>query len=502
MKNNKSFRRCVALLCALGAFLLISPAATAQTDITAAFTDANFRAEVRTALGKAADAPIYDTDNFAAVTELNVSNKNIASLAGLEYFTALTQLYCYGNSLTSLPALPATLTLLDCGENRLTSLPTLPDALTYYLHCYNTQLTSLPALPAALTRLSCGNNQLTSLPALPDALIYLYCRNNSLTNITLNSNARYEYIDVRNNYLPGTTSITGFTGTWDTGDNFLFTPQRTAQADITAAFTDANFRAEVRTALGKAADAPIYDTDNFAAVTELNVSNKNIASLAGLEYFTALTQLYCYGNSLTSLPALPATLTLLDCGENRLTSLPTLPDALTYYLHCYNTQLTSLPALPAALTRLSCGNNQLTSLPALPDALIYLYCRNNSLTNITLNSNARYEYIDVRNNYLPGTTGITGFSGTWDTGDNFLFTPQRTGTATESPASTALRATATGEGLWLTGLTPGTPVAVYNLLGQLISAESARATGQSITLKKRGVYIITNAGNRIKAVFN
>ncbi|MBL0054327.1 MAG: leucine-rich repeat domain-containing protein [Bacteroidetes bacterium] len=45
--------------------------------------------------------------------------------------------------------------------------------LTIYIA--SNQLTSLPALPNSLTTLDCYNNQLTSLPALPNSLTYLNC---------------------------------------------------------------------------------------------------------------------------------------------------------------------------------------------------------------------------------------------------------------------------------------------------------------------------------------
>lgn len=71
--------------------------------------------------------------------------------------------------------------------------------------------------------------------------------------------------------------------------------------DITNKFTDPNFLAKVRTALSKAPNDPIYDTDDFASVKSLIISRKNITSLAGIEYFTALTELNCDNNNLTAL---------------------------------------------------------------------------------------------------------------------------------------------------------------------------------------------------------
>jgi len=119
----------------------LEPLSTESVDITAAFTDRNFRTEVYKAIGKKAPAPIYDTD-VVNITQLNVSSKKIKSLAGLEYFTGLKILGCGWNDLTSLPSLPASLERLSCSANKLTSLPPLPPGLNT-LFCSTNQLTSI-----------------------------------------------------------------------------------------------------------------------------------------------------------------------------------------------------------------------------------------------------------------------------------------------------------------------------------------------------------------------
>lgn len=71
-----------------------------------------------------------------AVTEMNVSGYNIASLEGLRFFPALEELYCIGNCLTTLDTsvCPA-LRLLDCSENELTRLNVAGNPALVYLDC-------------------------------------------------------------------------------------------------------------------------------------------------------------------------------------------------------------------------------------------------------------------------------------------------------------------------------------------------------------------------------
>ena len=100
------------------------------------------------------------------VKELYLSQKNIANLSGIEAFTALTYLDCYGNKLTTLDVSKNTaLTALYCSYNQLTSLPSLPSTLTT-LNCQNNILLAcLPFLPNGLTTL---NNSVTAITCLPN----------------------------------------------------------------------------------------------------------------------------------------------------------------------------------------------------------------------------------------------------------------------------------------------------------------------------------------------
>ena len=84
------------------------------------------------------------TENISSVTSLDVREKEISDLTGIEGFTALTDLKCRRNQLT---------TLNVSGNTALT-----------YLDCHNNQLTALDlSANTALTDLDCSSNQLTSI---------------------------------------------------------------------------------------------------------------------------------------------------------------------------------------------------------------------------------------------------------------------------------------------------------------------------------------------------
>ena len=76
------------------------------------------------------------TANVDAVTYLDVNNRNINNLTGIEDFVALTVLYCYENLLTSIDLSNNTaLTDLQCGNNQLTSLDVSNNTALISLGC-------------------------------------------------------------------------------------------------------------------------------------------------------------------------------------------------------------------------------------------------------------------------------------------------------------------------------------------------------------------------------
>ncbi|GHU90210.1 hypothetical protein FACS1894202_09640 [Clostridia bacterium] len=461
-----------------------------STDITAAFTDANFLAEVRTKVGKPTGSILYS--DVSGITEISIMNKQISSLNGIEYFTALTYLECVENQLITLDVSKNTaLTYLGCANNQLTTLDLSPNtALIYlfcsfnplttldvskntaleYLSCSFTPLTTLDVSKntaltvfycaenqlatldvsknTALTFLQCDSNQLTTLDISKNtaldilrcennqlttldvskniALGGLSCYNNQLTTLDISKNNALTLLEVHNNYLPSKTAIIGLNESKLTG-GFTYEPQRTGtppvpDTDITAAFTDPNFLAEVRKLVNKPT-APILYND-VSGITKLIVNNKQISSLNGIEYFTALKQLECYANQLTTLDLSQNTaltnltcdanqlttlnvskntaLQSLGCSNNQLTTLDVSKNTALIVLHCQDNQLTTLDVSKnTALTNLECGYNKLTTLDVSKNtALEWLYCNNNRLTTLDVSKNTALTTLACHRNQL------------------------------------------------------------------------------------------------------
>ncbi|MDR1101141.1 MAG: S-layer homology domain-containing protein [Clostridiales bacterium] len=225
-----------------------------------------------------------------------------------------------------------------------------------------------------------------------------------------------------------------------------------SRVNITQEFTDANFLAEVRALVG--GEGAIYDTD-VAKITSLEVSEKNIASLDGIQYFTSLEtldcsynrltkldvsncpflrELYCAYNQLTSLnislcPALEKLacsnnnltgldvsscpeLTHLWCGDNQLTALDVGVCTGLSYLDCSGNKLANLDISGCtALKALHCYSNQLTTLNVSNYAeLAYLRCSDNLLTKLNVNACPALAYLDCRNNNMQAEFDIIGLN--------------------------------------------------------------------------------------------
>ena len=123
---------------------------------------------------------------------LDLHNKNITSLAGIEYFTDLETLDCMGNQLTTLDVTKLTnLTGLICAGNQLTTLDVTKLTNLTTLICAGNQLTALDVTGLTnLTSLHCNDNQLVSLNVSTlEELGILWCHGNKMTALDITNNA-------------------------------------------------------------------------------------------------------------------------------------------------------------------------------------------------------------------------------------------------------------------------------------------------------------------------
>lgn len=143
------------------------------------------------------------------------------------------------------------------------------------------------------------------------------------------------------------------------------------------------------------------EAKNYEAI--IDVSDKNIEDLEGIEAFVNIAALDCRTNQLTSLDVSKnIQLEFLNCSENQLTSLNVSKNIALKSLVCETNQLTSLDVgKNMQLESLSCSENQITSLDVSKNtALKDLECGDNQLTSLDVSKNISLEYLRCENNQL------------------------------------------------------------------------------------------------------
>ena len=162
--------------------------------------DANFKTELLS------NTPVIDTsgDGEIQVIEaeaytgfIGVEFCNIYDLTGIEAFTNLNDLFCYGNHLTTIDlSANINLTSLDCEMNSLSMLDLSNNVNLTWLNCRENELTSLDiATNTALVELFCEKNEITSLDLSNNlALTYLRCQYNELSSLDLSNNTALRYL--------------------------------------------------------------------------------------------------------------------------------------------------------------------------------------------------------------------------------------------------------------------------------------------------------------------
>ena len=351
------------------------------------FPDANFRSYLLHIWGMPSNVDNVITDEMIAkVKRIDlIAPGRVASLKGIEFFTALEYLECDRHNLTSLDVSKNTaLKELICTNNQLTSLNVSGCTALENLHCDNNQLTSLDVSGCtALENLHCDNNQLAALNVSGcKALKILYCNDNQLTSLDVSGCMALESLDCYNNQLT-TLDVSGCSA-------------------LISLYCSNN-------------QLTSLDVSKNTALAGLNCGGNQLTSL-DVSKNTALTSLYCGGNQLTSLDVSKnKALTELSCYGNPLTSLDVSNTALTS-LSCSNQNLTSLKASGcSALTRLECHKNQLSALDVSGcTALKYLFCYNNQLTTLDLSGCSALTSLSCYNNPLTSldvsNTALTSLS--------------------------------------------------------------------------------------------
>ena len=291
------------------------------------------------------------TANINTITSLDVSNKSIADLTGIEDFAALQILTCKDNLLTNLDMKDnSSLIVLDAKNNQLTSLNVTQNTILQGLYIHENSLAGIDvANNLNLKVLNCSKNQLTGLDITNNTkLENLFCNTNQIPNLDVTQNTIL--IDL---YC---------------GDNLLTSLDVTKNTNLLRLSCVVN------------------------QITSLNVTQN-----------TALTDLLFTDNQISSIDVTKnINLNQLGTGINPLGNLDVTKNLDLEILGCYENQLSSLDVTKnTKLERLFCYLNEIEELDVTnnPDlARFWLY--GNQLTKLDVSNNTALE------SFQPGANNI------------------------------------------------------------------------------------------------
>ena len=262
------------------------------------FPDANFREEMRE------DLKIYDEDKdgrlsaaeIAKIRTINIPQKGIKDLTGIEHFTSLENLFCQVNELTVLDLSRNTaLTLVNCSRNQLTSLNLGKNT------AIKAEKIAADGNIYRITPAEDGTFDLLTLPGDFDVKKTGSWTGGTVSGTTLTVNKDAAFVTYTYDLGRSDKKTALFT--------LLIAGQERAPVPINATtFPDESFRHGVAWELDSNRDDQL-SMDEIVTVRKLDVkwdlairpTVDGLEDLTGIEYFTELESLTCTNYQLTSL---------------------------------------------------------------------------------------------------------------------------------------------------------------------------------------------------------
>ena len=358
-------------------------------------------------------------DSVGELVKFDCSNNDLMEL-DVSQCSKLQELNCSGNQLMELNVSNQTqLTQLDCSKNKLTELNVEQNGNLTSLICNDNQLKSLDlSQNHSLNNLNCARNRLA-------------CLNVTGISGTIEAGGNRCPIAVRTDGTFDLTTLPGFdvskatfknggsvSGTMlnvDAGANevsyqydcgkgvnptFIFETSLPINEDN---FPDANFRDYIKTY--KASGRDVLTVEQQKNVTTIEINNKGVSDLKGIEAFPNLKELNCENNFIQKLDLRQnPELEKLICNKNQLTQLDLSKNPKIYHLTCSENQLEQLDVSHLKdLVTLDCSHNDLEQLDVKNSKfLVALNCSANRLTELDadVSHKSHLERVECQNNQL------------------------------------------------------------------------------------------------------
>lgn len=214
--------------------------------------------------------------NVKGVSKLNISDKNISNLIGIEAFSSLDTLYASDNLITTFDfSITPNLLDIDLSNNRLVSV-------------------DIPEFSKLLKNINLSNNELESLIFLRQATSYNpQTPSYYFESFNVEENTNLHCVSVKDTLYFSANAIAS--------NPTIFSQDCNKEVFKKISIDDANFeQVLVDLEIDDVVDGFVLN-DSIVKVKSLDVSNKNINSLIGINYFKKLRILNCSFNELDKL---------------------------------------------------------------------------------------------------------------------------------------------------------------------------------------------------------
>lgn len=389
---------------------VITNAATLSVTAYTTIPDANFEAALE-ALGYdniSGDGQV-PTENINTVRSLNVSNKAISDLTGIEDFAELETLEVYVNNLTRIDVSDNSfLEHLNVSDNDLTAIDVSnnPDLRILYAG-YNQFTTIDVSNNTELTTLYLIHNLLTTIDVTNNILLQDFqFHNNSLTTIDLSANEELDFLSGRDNNLTALDVSNNplLEKIW-CGNNAISSLDISNNPLVTVIQMAGNNLSSLNLQQGNNTNVTSLDVSNNPSlgcilVDDASYSTANWTSIDAQSFFSDTNCNY------TSIPDSNFEAALEALGYDDISGDGRVPTSLIENVTSLNVSSSSILDITGiedftALESLTASDNALTLVDISNlDNLIYLYIGNNSLTAIDVSENVLLEELGASYNSL------------------------------------------------------------------------------------------------------
>ena len=356
---------------------------------------------------------------------LSLDNNTITDVSALGSLESLIELSLTHNTITDVSALGSleSLTELSLDHNLITDVSALGslESLTELSLDHNliTDVSALGSLEY-LRRLSLHNNTITDVSALGslESLTYLGLAGNSIQDVApllRNDGLGHgDRVDLVGNLLSFESVETHIPKLQQRGVDVRFDAiPPVPDGAVVAEIADPAIRGILEAVLRKGPGWPIT-ANELAEVEGLEVSNRNVETLSGLELATELTYLDLRGNAITDLRPVAdmALLEFLHLDGNHIDDIGPLARLPLRALSLSDNMVEDLRSLAGmdGLYWLALNGNSIRDLPVLPRRLSYLYLTDNSISDITALANLPLTELRLSGNSIASLRPLAGMS--------------------------------------------------------------------------------------------